>query len=79
MKHESKNREETTMNQATREREARKATTTTMVRDGVVYQHNPATVGHPKHEGACWVEMPAAHRLGCRCWSEYMSCASLEG
>jgi len=42
------------MNKATKARKAAMKATTTMVRDGLIYQHNPATVGHEKHTAECW-------------------------
>lgn len=54
-----------TMGRVSRAKRARRlalATLTTMVKDGVVYQHNPATVGHARHSAECWtvVQGPGA-------------------
>ena len=42
------------MNRATKARTAQLARVTMMVRDGVLYRHDPATVGHAKHTASCW-------------------------
>ena len=42
------------MNKATKARKEALKATTTMVVDGRIYQHNPATVGHEKHTAECW-------------------------
>lgn len=39
---------------ATRAREKALKTLTQMIRDGEVYQHDPATVGHKVHTAECW-------------------------
>ena len=45
------------MNKATKLRLQLAATVTKMVRDGKLYQHDPATVGHTTHTAECWREM----------------------
>ena len=42
------------MNKATKERNDLRTKLTTMIRDGLVYRHDPATVGHEQHTAECW-------------------------
>lgn len=43
------------MNKATRRQKELATKVTTMIVDGRVYQHDPATVGHARHTADCWV------------------------
>ena len=47
------------MNKATRERKDAMKKITTMVRDGLIYIHDPKTVGHERHTAECWTLLDA--------------------
>lgn len=62
------------MRKATTRRNEMRARVTTMVRDGMVYAHDPATVGHKKHTAECWTLITSLKRCcshapweGCEC------------
>lgn len=48
------------MNKATKARNAAAQRTTTMVRDGITYRHDPSTIGHRRHTAECWIEVLGA-------------------